>query len=190
MGGVTGPAAVALLGRLAPRAGLVTPRQICSLLPESWPVRPARLRFPGWQLSLTGHLNRGNLSTKCSGLLLRSSFAILTARTRHLISVAPMPAFSVASRPSNSSDIDALISIPKHKSINGCPKNAGRCPKKAEPFDRRSQPATSFVQKRHSRGLPVLAARDLKNSDGQTSSKNRSLNRDVERPSVGTIFAQ
>jgi len=121
---------------------------ICSLLPESWPVRPARLRFRGWQLSLTGHLNRGNLSTKCSGLLLRSSFAILTARTRHLISVAPMPAFSVASRPSNSSDIDALISIPKHKSINGCPKNAGRCPKKAEPFDRRSQPATSFVQKR------------------------------------------
>jgi hypothetical protein len=29
----------------------------------------------------------GNLSTKCSGLLLRSSFAILAARTRHLISV-------------------------------------------------------------------------------------------------------
>jgi hypothetical protein len=23
----------------------------------------------------------------------------------------------------------ALISIPKHKSRNGCPKNAGRCPK-------------------------------------------------------------
>ena len=46
-----------------------------------------------------------NLSTKCSGLLLRSSFAILAARARHLISAAPMPAFSVASRPSNSSDI-------------------------------------------------------------------------------------
>src|SRR5260370_18277251 len=46
-----------------------------------------------------------NLSTKCSGLLLRSSFAILAARARHLFSVAPMPAFSVASRPSNSSDI-------------------------------------------------------------------------------------
>jgi hypothetical protein len=62
----------------------------------------------------------------------------LAARTRHLISVALMPAFSVASRPSNSSDIDALISIPKHKSINACPKNAGRCPNKAESFDRRS----------------------------------------------------
>src|SRR5262249_52185914 len=46
-----------------------------------------------------------NLSTKCSGLLLRSSFAILAARRRHLISVAPMPAFSFASRLSNSSDI-------------------------------------------------------------------------------------
>src|SRR5215472_4896597 len=46
-----------------------------------------------------------NLPTKCSGLLLRSSFAILAARTRHLTSVDRMPAFSVASRPSNSSDI-------------------------------------------------------------------------------------
>src|SRR5262249_15229483 len=46
-----------------------------------------------------------NLSTKCSGLLLRSSFAILDARARHLFSVAPMPAFPVASWPSNSSDI-------------------------------------------------------------------------------------
>src|SRR5262245_46620126 len=46
-----------------------------------------------------------NLSTKCSGLLLRSSFAILAASTRHLISAARMPAFSVASRLSNSSDI-------------------------------------------------------------------------------------
>jgi hypothetical protein len=46
-----------------------------------------------------------NLSTKCSGLLLRSSFAILAARTRHLTSVDRMPAFSVASRLSNSSDI-------------------------------------------------------------------------------------
>src|SRR5215470_2040792 len=63
-----------------------------------------------------------NLSTKCSGLLLRRSFAILAARTRDLISAALMPAFSVASRPSNSSDIAALISIPKHKSINGGPK--------------------------------------------------------------------
>ena len=35
----------------------------------------------------------------------------------------------------------------------------------------------------------MLAARNLKNSDGQTSSKNCSLNRDVECPSVGTIFA-
>src|SRR6516225_5024032 len=46
-----------------------------------------------------------NLSTKCSGLLLRSSFAILAARARHLFSAAPMPALSVASRQSNSSDI-------------------------------------------------------------------------------------
>src|SRR6516165_11808333 len=46
-----------------------------------------------------------NLSTNCSGLLLRSSFAILAARTRHLISAARMAAFSVASRPLNSSDI-------------------------------------------------------------------------------------
>src|SRR6516165_6234121 len=46
-----------------------------------------------------------NLSTKCSGLLLRSSFAILVARARHLFSTVPMPAFSVASRLSNSSDI-------------------------------------------------------------------------------------
>ena len=35
----------------------------------------------------------------------------------------------------------------------------------------------------------MLAARNLKNSDGQTPSKNCSLNRDVECPSVGTIFA-
>src|SRR6516162_10704977 len=46
-----------------------------------------------------------NLSTNCSGFLLRSSFAILAARTRHLISVARVAAFSVASRLSNSSDI-------------------------------------------------------------------------------------
>src|SRR6516164_6192862 len=46
-----------------------------------------------------------NLSTKCSGFLLRSSFAILAARTRHLISVAPMAAFSVVSWLSNPSDI-------------------------------------------------------------------------------------
>ena len=32
-----------------------------------------------------------NLSTKCSGLLSRSSFAILVARARHLFSEAPMP---------------------------------------------------------------------------------------------------
>src|SRR5262249_28917019 len=46
-----------------------------------------------------------NLSTNCSGLLLRSLFAILAARTLHLISVARMAAFSVASRAPNSSDI-------------------------------------------------------------------------------------
>jgi transcriptional regulator with XRE-family HTH domain len=38
--------------------------------------------------------------------------------------------------------------------------------------------------------LPVLAARDLKNSERtDLLSKNCSLNRDVECPSVGTIFA-
>src|SRR5262249_9206741 len=46
-----------------------------------------------------------NLSKKCSGLLLRSSFAIFAARARHLLSAVPMPAFSVAPRSSNSSDI-------------------------------------------------------------------------------------
>jgi len=45
------------------------------------------------------------LVNECSGLLLRSSFAILAARARHLFSARSMPAFSVASRPSNSSDI-------------------------------------------------------------------------------------
>jgi hypothetical protein len=35
-----------------------------------------------------------NLSTKCSGLLLRSSFAILAARTRHLFSSVLMLAGS------------------------------------------------------------------------------------------------
>src|SRR5262249_36003670 len=50
-------------------------------------------------------------------------------------------------------------------------------------------PATSVVQKTtFAQALPVLAARDLKNSDGQTSSKNCSLNRDVACPSVGAIF--
>src|SRR5215469_16325786 len=48
-----------------------------------------------------------DFSTKCSGFLLRSSFAILAARARHLFSAAPMPAFSGTSRASNSSDIDA-----------------------------------------------------------------------------------
>src|SRR5215471_20403604 len=46
-----------------------------------------------------------NLSTKCSGLLLRSSFAILAARARHLFSAAPTPVLSDASSPSNSSNI-------------------------------------------------------------------------------------
>jgi hypothetical protein len=80
----------------------------------------------------------------------------------------------VASRPSNSSD--ALISIPKHKSINGCPKNADRRPKKPNHLiaDRSITfywPAYIVVQKRHSPGLPVMAGRDFKNSDGQPSSK-------------------
>jgi len=52
-----------------------------------------------------------NLSTKCSGLLLRSSFAILAARTRHLFSVGP--------RPSNSSDIILRASSEPPTSIVG-----------------------------------------------------------------------
>src|SRR5262249_1101798 len=67
--------------------------------------------------------------------------------------------------------IDALISIPKHKSDKWLSKKR-----------------RSLSKKRHSRRRSVLAARDLKNSDGQTSSKNCSLNRDVECPSVGTIL--
>src|SRR5262245_1669887 len=46
-----------------------------------------------------------NLSTKCSGLLLPSALSIWAARVRHLLSPASMPAFSVASGLSNSSDI-------------------------------------------------------------------------------------
>src|SRR5262245_59181196 len=46
-----------------------------------------------------------NLSTKCSGLLLPSSLPIWAARVRHLSSAASTAAFSVASKPSNSSDI-------------------------------------------------------------------------------------
>src|SRR5215475_9193364 len=56
-----------------------------------------------------------SLSTKCSGLLLRSSFAILAARTRHLISVAP--------RLSNSSDILLRASSEpphRHRSPGAC----------------------------------------------------------------------
>src|SRR5262249_10247710 len=53
-----------------------------------------------------------------------------------------------------------------------------------------SKKRRSLSKKRHSRRTPLLASRNLKNSDGQTSSKNCSLNRDVECPSVGTIFAQ
>src|SRR5215831_10278241 len=47
-----------------------------------------------------------NLSTKCSGLLLRSSFAILAARTRHRFSTLSQP-WPSESRPgwSNSSEI-------------------------------------------------------------------------------------
>src|SRR5262249_35154875 len=67
-----------------------------------------------------------NLSTKCSGLLLRSSFAILVARARHLFNSVPMPAFSVASGPSNSSDMVRSPSAVSHdqksdnRHPNGC----------------------------------------------------------------------
>src|SRR5215472_2908243 len=46
-----------------------------------------------------------NSSTKCSGLLLRSSFAILAARTRDRFSTLSTAAFSTRCRGSNSSDI-------------------------------------------------------------------------------------
>jgi hypothetical protein len=46
-----------------------------------------------------------NSSTKCSGLLLRTSLSIWAARRRHLFRAPSMPAFSVASSPPNSSDI-------------------------------------------------------------------------------------
>ena len=146
--------------------------------------------------ALKGGVNvcQRHLVNEVLGPLLRSSFPILDARARHLFSVAPMPAFSVASRPSNSSDIAVLISIPKHKSVNSGPKNAGRCPKKSNLLIADRSIAfywASYIgcPKNDSRAaLPVLAARDLKNSDGQTSSKNCSLNRDVECPNVGAIF--
>src|SRR5262249_43165949 len=71
-----------------------------------------------------------NLSTNCSGLLLRSSFAILAARTRHLISVARMAAFSVASRLSNSSDILLRASYSRpHRSWVAC------CAHEVQSFD-------------------------------------------------------
>src|SRR5262245_40960179 len=63
-----------------------------------------------------------NLSKKCSGLLLRSSFAILAARARHLFSAVPMPAFSVASRPSNSSDIMSS----RHLLTSGLPPSCNK----------------------------------------------------------------
>src|SRR5262249_31213772 len=55
---------------------------------------------------------------------------------------------------------------------NGCPKKQVVVQK------------TTFAQ-----AAGAGAARNLKNSNGQTSSKNCSLNRDVECQSVGTIFA-
>jgi hypothetical protein len=67
--------------------------------------------------------------------------------------------------------------------------------KKAESFDRRSQHHFLLGQL-HRLSENDMSAEcprwrlDLKNSDGQTSSKNRSLNRDVECRSVETIFAQ
>src|SRR5262245_45685243 len=72
-----------------------------------------------------------NLSTNCSGLLLRSSFAILAARTRHLISVAQMAAFSIASRPSKSSD------IPLADIFRAAPTAVGRacCAHQVQSFD-------------------------------------------------------
>src|SRR5262245_22252502 len=51
---------------------------------------------------------------------------------------APMPPFSVASRPSNSSDIDALIVSQSTNQPIGCPKNAGHCPKNAPIFRNRA----------------------------------------------------
>jgi hypothetical protein len=73
--------------------------------PKGWPATTSnlatRLRRAATSLRRAGI----QVEFSRSGLLLRSSFAILAARMRHLISVARMPAFSVGSRLSNASDI-------------------------------------------------------------------------------------
>jgi hypothetical protein len=55
------------------------------------------------------------------GPLLRSSFAVLAARARHLITAATMSAFSVASRPTNlvRSDISELPPKPRSAGSRG-----------------------------------------------------------------------
>src|SRR5215469_18215065 len=74
-------------------------------------VRPLRLRILQRAENISSALKRRAnvcqepLSTKCSGFLLRSSFAILAARTRHRFSSVSIAAFSITSGLSNSSDI-------------------------------------------------------------------------------------
>src|SRR5262245_12231395 len=93
----------------------------------------------------------------------RGFFSSITAQ----VAAAVIPPSATSSKTSsgvpigvilaNIAPLDALISIPKHKSTNGRPKNAGRCPKKS-------------------------------NSD-RPSSKNCSLNRDVECPNDFLLIA-
>src|SRR5215831_13390938 len=104
-----------------------------------------------------------NLSTKCSGLLLRSSFAILAARARHLYSAAPMPAFSVASRPSNSSDI---MRAPTRWS----PVERTRF--KVVPAAAGSVPADTHKEQKESPGVPGLSR---SHEYGDETSRGRTL---------------
>jgi len=103
-----------------------------------------------------------NLNMGSFHIHLRGFFSSITAQ----VAAAVIPPSATSTKTSsgvpigvilsNYRPLDDLISIPKHKSTNGRPKNAGRCPKKSN-LDR-------------------------------PSSKNCSLNRDVDCPSVGTIF--
>jgi hypothetical protein len=89
-----------------------------------------------------------NLSTKCSGFLLRSSFAILAARTRHLISVARMAAFSVASRLSNASDILLRDMAEKAPAVDG-PGQVGRAERNVEFSPSRSATSVGRLRAEH-----------------------------------------
>src|SRR5262245_18493711 len=122
---------------------LVTYRAAC----QRWPGIPITLRQSAQVIE-----DSSRLLVVSSQLRARRSVRQREPRLGRGFKVCSL--VSLSDRP-----LDALISIPKHKSHNGCPKNAGRCPNN------------------HIRaGCP-------------TSSKNCSLNRDVKCLSVGTIFA-